>query len=673
MNRLVRKLLVLLGVAAMIADTESEASKLGPPPQEQPGDRQINGYMAAHAVRIEGRFMADIKNAEDWTGLRSSFKEQYFYMLGLWPLPERTPLNAKITGTCQGNGYVVDNLHYQSRPGLYVTANLYRPVVVKPGERLPAILYVCGHSQEGRDGNKTAYQSHGIWFARHGYICLVLDTLQLGEIASVHHGTYREHRWWWHSRGYTPAGVECWNGIRGLDYLAGRPDVDADRIAVTGISGGGAATFWIAAADERAKVAVPVSGMSDLVSYVPNAIVNGHCDCMFMYNVFEWPWTQIAAMIAPRPLLFVNSDQDRIFPMDANERIINRLKRMYSLFGASDKVECVVSVGGHEYRKDIRQAVFRFINIHLKGDPSIVADSEEDLVKRDDKSSYPIPKARLRVFPEDKDIPADALNAEIDRYFVPVAKVKPPPAGGFDSWKQGLMDELRRVTFRHFPAPIPKAEAVEAPVSGWIRLRSEPGIEIRLNKVADRQPASPRRVVLVVANANDPAVAPLWLEPLLTSQDAVWICETRGVGQGRWTEEDPPNYVRRCHALLGWTAETGRVWDVSAAVAWLRDQAPSSVPVEVAGKGPAGIIAAYSALFQPHIAGVILDDVPATHEQPEAPQFLNVLRICDIPDVLGMIAPRPLTVLEGTPALCDRVKAAYTAAGKTEQLTIKAK
>ncbi len=82
-----------------------------------------------------------------------------------------------------------------------------------------------------------------------------------------------------HSRGYTPAGVEAWNGIRGVDLLSQLEYVDAARIGVTGISGGGAATFWIAAADPRVSVAIPVSGMADLESYVPNLVVNGHCDC----------------------------------------------------------------------------------------------------------------------------------------------------------------------------------------------------------------------------------------------------------------------------------------------------------------------------------------------------------------------------------------------------------
>ena len=234
-----------------------------------------------------------------------------------------------MTGTLERGDVTIEKLHFQSKPGLYVTGNLYRPKDSEHGS-LPAILYVCGHSNRGRDGNKTAFQDHGFWFARNGYVCLVLDTLQLGEIAGKHHGTYNLNRLLVAGLAATrPAGVECWNGIRAIDYLVhARRTSMPTKIGVTGISGGGATTFWIAAADDRVKVAVPVSGMSDLESYVKNKVINGHCDCMFFTTPINGNGPPIAALFAPRPLLFANSDNDAIFPMDGNRRIIAKLRKL---------------------------------------------------------------------------------------------------------------------------------------------------------------------------------------------------------------------------------------------------------------------------------------------------------------------------------------------------------
>src|SRR5207245_5995867 len=103
----------------------------------------------------------------------------------------------------------------------YVTANLYIPKLTSfPA---PAVLYVCGHSPKVVGGVpygcKVSYQHHPTWFAEHGYVCLILDTLELGEIPGVHHGTYRLNQWWWQTLGYTPAGIECWNAMHAIDYL----------------------------------------------------------------------------------------------------------------------------------------------------------------------------------------------------------------------------------------------------------------------------------------------------------------------------------------------------------------------------------------------------------------------------------------------------------------------
>ncbi len=106
-------------------------------------------------------------------------------------------------------------------------------------------------------GSKVSYQHHPAWFAEHGYVCLILDTLQLAEIQGVHHGTSRRGMWWWQTLGYTPAGIECWNAMRALDYLQSRKEVDPKRLGVTGRSGGGATSWWIAAADDRVAVHHP--------------------------------------------------------------------------------------------------------------------------------------------------------------------------------------------------------------------------------------------------------------------------------------------------------------------------------------------------------------------------------------------------------------------------------
>src|SRR6266851_9199139 len=451
MRKLLHCLLCAL-CASVVSSSYLRAQKTEPP---SPGDAMIDKYLAQETDKLSQRVLDGAKTLDEWKSKLPRLRQEYLYMLGLSPLPEKSPLHATITGTKEHEGVIIDKLHFQSRPGLYVTGNLYHPsnhLAAGLAPRLPAILYLCGHSGRGRDGNKTAFQDHGMWFASNGYICLVIDSLQLGEIPGIHHGTYREDRWWWQARGYTPAGVECWNGIRAIAYLTSRPDVDPERIGVTGISGGGAATIWIAAADDRVRCAVPVSGMSDLESYVKNKIINHHCDCMLMINTYGWEWTTIAALIAPRPMLFCNSDNDTIFPMDANRRIADRLRKLYKMYDKPELFDDYVSKGGHDYRPDLRIAIFKWINKHLKNDTGPVKDAD----------FKPLPGKDLRVFAEHKDVPKDAINGKIDETFVPKAEVKLPEPGKFEEWKKNLLKNLRASSFRSFPDPIPAAKIHEA-------------------------------------------------------------------------------------------------------------------------------------------------------------------------------------------------------------------
>jgi dienelactone hydrolase len=654
------------------------------------GDEMIEKYLAAETDKLAQKFLDGAKTIDEWKQKRPRLYQEYMDMLGLWPIPDKAPLKATKMGEVEAHGVVVEKVHFQSKPGLYVTANVYRPKTLI-NAKLPAIVYVCGHSGKGRDGNKTAFQDHGFWFANHGYVCIILDTLQLGEIPGVHHGTFgrpwghlkawgetdaekmkNHNRFWWHSIGYSPAAVECWNGIRAIDYLCTREDVDPNKIGVTGISGGGAATFWIAAADERVKVAVPVCGMSDLEFYIKNKGINGHCDCMFLHNTYQWDWTTIAALVAPRPMLFANSDKDPIFPMDANRRIFKKLQKIYGMYGVEKAVEEHVSVGGHDYRPDLRIAIFHFFNVNLKGTPTMVVE---------DSAKYkPIEGRKLRVFPEDKDLPKDATNHRIDELFIPAANVTLPEQGKFDEWKKAQLDALRSKVFRGF-TNIPVAKFDEGGIghAPLMLYRSESEIAVYAGFPMDG--GARKNITIIVQDTwpdeNQKAVQ------VLKAQESLWkkhLGEDLGFNlwprgafitpHYQWTTKSPPNFVERAHVLLGRELNSRQVWDVIALHHAIREEALKGKQKpnvhRIGGSGKQGILAAYAGLFEPSIKEVVVIDPPKSHK--EGPHFLNVLRVLDIPEALGLLAPTSLTIIGGDDKAFERTAEIYRLAGAADKL-----
>ncbi len=623
--------------------------------QEPTPDDRIHAYLAARVAEISRNELDGAATKDAWLAKRPELRRRFLDALGLDPALPRTDLKAAVTGTVDRGAVAVELVHFQSKPGLYVTGNLYRPA--NAAGRKPAILYVCGHSGRGRDGNKTAFQDHGMWFASNGYVCLVVDTLQLGEVAGKHHGTYNLDRFWWHSRGYTPAGVECLNGIRAIDYLVSRPDVDAEKIGVTGISGGGATTVWVAAADERVKVAVPVSGMSDLQSYVTNRVINGHCDCMFAYNLPRWEWTTILALFAPKPLLFANSDNDPIFPMDGNRRIVARLRKCYEMLDAGRNVDEYVSKGGHDYRPDLRQAIFQFFETHLKRTDRKVTDEVFAV----------IPGERLRVFPTDADVPRDAINATVDETFVPVEpRTLPLDEGSFRNVKYWGLRRARERWFGQLATPVPAARLAfgDDDTPGTRReAATEPGLVVSGLLLSIHSNGT--GTTLAVVNPGEDAVELSKRQPPRdTSPRHLIAVYPRGVGPTAWTRRNPPNTVERSLALLGDTADAGRIRDVAMVLAGQPER------VKLVGRGPAGVIAAYAALLVPEkVSEVLILDPPTSHR--DGPHLLGVMRVWDIPAALGVLAPDVELRLTGERArdrAFDHTAALFRAAGAEAKL-----
>ena len=338
----------------------------------------LNKFFVRQVAEISEKTKAQLSSVtkENWSEKQSEWRTELRTMLGLEPQPERIDLKVTVTGTIHHSGVTIQRLHYQSRPGLYVPANLYLPEGDSPEKGWPAVLYVCGHARVESNGrllgNKTGYHHHGLWFARHGVACMIIDTVQLGELHGEHHGTYKLGRWDWISRGYTPAGVEAWNAIRGLDVLESWPGVDGKRMGITGRSGGGAYSWYAAALDDRIRAAVPVAGITDLQNHAIDGCVEGHCDCMFMINYFGWDYSKVAALIAPRPLLLANSDNDTIFPLDGVMRTYDQIAKVYGNLGASNNLGLLIAPGPHEDTQELQVGAFKWLLKHLTGTAQVI-------------------------------------------------------------------------------------------------------------------------------------------------------------------------------------------------------------------------------------------------------------------------------------------------------------
>lgn len=290
--------------------------------------QSIYSSICQDAREVSGASVARPMTAEQWKGSLEERRGKWLEMLGLSPLPQRTPLNATVTGVLERGDYVVEKIHFESVPGAHVAGNLYRPA--KQEGKLPAVLYLCGHT---KGKVNPTYQANPRWFGQHGYVALVLDPVQLGECQGVHHGTYRDGRWDWQSRGYTPAGTEVWNAMRALDYLQGRADVDGEKLGVTGLSGGGAMSWFLGAADERVKVVVPVCQSGSIERMAVDRATDGHCDCAFWVNYYRWCWPDIGALIAPRAFLIASGSEDVLWRPAGYRDVAHRIRQQYSTLG----------------------------------------------------------------------------------------------------------------------------------------------------------------------------------------------------------------------------------------------------------------------------------------------------------------------------------------------------
>ncbi len=681
--------LAFLVLTSQILFAQQNASN----PQDNPGIELTRQVLAQRVLEIEkANNLNQFTTKEDWARQREILRSQLVEMLGLPDLESRSSqLFAQTTGSLEFENVVVEKLHFQSSPGLYVTANLYRPKQIdKP---LPAVLYVCGHGQVKENGvslgNKTHYQHHPAWFATQGYVSMAIDTIQLGEIEGIHHGLHRMNRWDWPSRGYTPAGVEAWNAIRAVDYLVSRPDVDATKIGITGRSGGGAYSWYAAALDRRIQVAAPVAGITDLRDHVNDQVIRGHCDCMFFNNRYGWDYSTLAALVHPRALLIENTDEDPIFPLEGVFRIHKQVRAVYGLESKSN-LGIHWTTGGHEDTQELQLGCFVWFDRHLLGSR-----------RKIERAAVPLwAKSDLKVFDR---LPADERVTDVQEWFVPKANSPssqkgslPADIGQWNARSDSIRDEIAGSVFGRLPQFAPNSKEDSD------KLDRKPEEKVQLIDTERRisqgdwaitqfecqsgslpcatllkieylvEPSDSSTVILpdeslweAWTTINNPdALSPenvngdglvkgqilgqAW-RSLIAQADpkrTTYLVFPEGTGPWRWDTTDKIGlHWRRSYLLVGWSLEGRQVAGVLQSIkAICSEQSIDTVRLKAGNQR--SVHALHVALLDPNAIEAL--ELHSIDPEAYSKGFVlsGVLRFCDLPEVLAVVSSRITTSLK---------------------------
>jgi dienelactone hydrolase len=644
---------------------------------ESPGFLLSTKTLASRVQAIEqANDLRQVQSKEDWQNHREFLREQLREMLAIPTLDARnTNLDPVVHKTLETDRITVDNLTFQSSPGLYVTANLYRPKNIQG--RLPAIVYVCGHAQvkekEMSLGNKTHYQHHPVWFAENGYIALAIDTIQLGEIEGIHHGLYRFNRWDWPSRGYTPAGVEAWNASRAIDYLVSREDVDPAKLGITGRSGGGATSWFAAAIDPRIQVVIPVAGITDLRDHVIDQCIRGHCDCMFFLNRYGWDYSTLASLIHPRALLIGNTDEDPIFPLDGVYRIQQQIRHVYQL-EEKNHLGIHWTSGGHQDTQELQLGAFVWFDKHLKQQPKTI---EQAAIAR-------FEKRQLKVLSQ---IPTDERVTSVQDWFVPTHSQSLPDSK--PQWEQRI-HQIRDAVFHCVHGRLPalnqnttQLNQTTAPLD-WHEKESQRNDTHHVTHFDSPSPMNSivtlLRVERVPANeANNKDVnksgtneSDVDSVEMILAEDAVWnawvnrkieptpwqnilqTCDLKSTvyfvfpeQTGPWTWDTQTQngvHLRRSYGLVGWSLEGRQVAGLTHAISLLRSKHPNA-SLSLSAKRHLAPHALHAALLEHRLlTRLTLEDLNP-NAYFDGFVLLGILRHCDLTETLAATASSlPLTI-----------------------------
>ncbi|MCX7006147.1 MAG: acetylxylan esterase [Kiritimatiellaeota bacterium] len=504
--------------------------------------RMVQEYFVARVREVEAlgqQRRAALRSKRDALASVRAVRENIQKCFGPWP--QKSPLNARITGTVERDAYTIEKVIFESRPGLPVTANLYLPR--GRSGKLPGVVGACGHSSNGKAAD--AYQSFAQGLARMGYVTLIYDPLGQGERLQytdekfkARHGVgVAEHLHAGNQQflvGEFFGAWRAWDGVRALDYLLTRPEVDPAQIGVTGNSGGGTLSTWLAGVDQRWSMAAPSCFVTTFRRNLENELPADTEQCPPRALALGLDHADFLAALAPKPVILLTQEKD-FFDTRGTEEAFARLQRLYDLLGARENIALFRGPTVHGYTQENREAMYRWFNRVTKisdaqTEPALTLEKDETLWCTPHGQVAELKPRTIFTFTQEKSEALAQQRGEVGgralrRAVTDVLKIS--ERGDAPDYRI-----LRPLSGRKHPAKHTACYAVE----------TEPGIQALLyrlcaEQLVSRPPGGIARAVLYVSHQS--ADAELREEPLIAElqkaepQSAFYACDVRGIGESR--------------------------------------------------------------------------------------------------------------------------------------------
>ncbi len=541
--------------------------------------------------------------------------------------------------TLPGEGYRVRKLRYEAVPGLWVPALLYEPA--QPSGRVPVVLNVNGHE---KTGNSTPYiQARCINLARRGMLAMNVEWFGRGQLATTGFQHYKINQL--DLCGTSGVALHYLSMQRALDLLLAHPNADRDRVAVTGLSGGGWQTILLSALDPRVRLADPVAGYSSFVTRAQFPELDlGDSEQTPSDLATVADYTHLTALLAPRPaLLTYNSRDTCCFRADyAVAPLLQAALPVYGLFGAASLLRHHINYDpGHNYERDNREAFYRMLRDHFyAGSASFsVADLAVDTVRTDAQLAVPLPEDNL-----DFQKIALALSRTLPRETVV------PSGDALARWQPQARSRLERIVrVRRFRVDAEEAGSQrrgDAMVRSW-RLRMDdwtvPAVEIA--------PANARSTAILVADRGRASVA-AQVERLLAGGSRVLAVDPFYFGESKIEKRD--FLFALLVAAVGDRPLGLQAGQVAAIARWLHEQHPGEAPSVVAVGPRSSLFALVAAALEPRAIGSlelhgsmaslkeVIEQGQSADQVPELFCF-GLLEAFDVPQLIAMVAPRAVT------------------------------